>query len=77
MMRQMALVVLAATAMWGCERELPFESSLGQSINGYRVEGYVTDRLGVPLKNVRIALWYDFNPIDDQTPPVRDFLVDD
>jgi len=76
-MRRMALVALTAIAASGCERELPFESTVTQSISGYRVEGYVTDRLGMPLKDVRVGLWYDFNPIDDSTLPSRDFLVND
>lgn len=76
-MRKMALMVLAAIAASGCERELPFESSVNQSITGYRVEGYVTDRLGVPMKNVRIALWYDFVSIGNTAPPSRTLFVDD
>lgn len=76
-MRKMALMVLTVIVATGCERELPFESSVSQPIVGYRVEGYVTDRLGVPVKNVRITLWYDFDPIDDNSPPSRILFVDD
>jgi hypothetical protein len=76
-MRKMALMVLTVIAAAGCERDLPFESTVDQPIAGYRVEGYVTDRLGVPVKNVRIALWYDFDSIDDTTPPSRGLFVDD
>ena len=76
-MGDLALVALTAIAVSGCERELPFESSVSQSITGYRVEGYVTDRLGVPVKSVRITLWYDFVSIGNTNPPSHSLFVDD
>jgi len=76
-MRKCVLIVMTVMAAWGCERELPFEASVDESISGYRVEGYVTDRLGVPMKNVRITLWYDFFSIGNTNPPSRSLVVDD
>jgi hypothetical protein len=75
--RKLALALMAALSASGCERELPHEATVSQSITGYQIEGYVTDRLGVPVKNVRIALWYDFNPTDNTIAPSRSLYVDD
>lgn len=72
-----ALLLLATLGILGCERDLPFEATVDLSIQGYQVEGYVTDRLGVPMRNVRIALWYDFVPFGTNTPPSRSLYVDD
>ncbi len=74
---RLTLTLLAAVAASGCERELPFESKVNQSITGYQVEGYVTDRFGIPVKNVRVALWYDFSPLGNTIPPSRSLFVDD
>jgi hypothetical protein len=72
------LVVLAGVvSVIGCERDLPFMASADQPISGYQIEGYVTDKLGIPIKGLQIALWYDFDYIDSNTPPSRQFLVDD
>ena len=71
------LVLLAALGSSGCERDLPFEATVDLSIQGYQVEGYVTDRLGVPMKNIRIALWYDFVPLGTNTHHSRSLFVDD
>jgi hypothetical protein len=67
------LVILA-----GCERDLPYMgSAVDEPINGYRLEGYVTDKLGIPIRGLQIALWYDFEYVDSNNPPVRQFNVDD
>ena len=72
------LVVLAGMAgVIGCERDLPYMVSADQRISGYRIEGYVTDKLGIPIKGLKIALWYDLDYIDSNNPPSRQFLVDD
>jgi hypothetical protein len=72
------LVVLAGVAgVIGCERDLPYMVSADQPISGYRIEGYVTDKLGIPIKGLKIALWYDLDYIDSNNPPSRQFLVDD
>ncbi len=72
------LAVLAGVAgVIGCERELPFMVSADQPISGYQIEGYVTDKLGIPVKGLKIALWYDLDYVDSNTPPSRQFLIDD
>jgi len=71
------VVVAAFGGVTGCERDLPYMVPAVQPINGYQLEGYVTDRLGIPVKGLRIGLWYDFDPLDNSTPPSRQFFVDD
>lgn len=72
------LVILVGVAgVLGCERDLPYMASADQPVNGYQIEGYVTDKLGIPIKGLKIALWYDLDYIDSNTPPSRQFLVDD
>jgi len=71
------MAVLAVLGTFGCERELPYEPPHEQPIVGYRLEGYVTDRLGVPLRGVRVGLWYDYEFLDNVVPPVTRFVVDD
>jgi hypothetical protein len=72
------LVILVGMAgVLGCERDLPYMATADQPINGYQIEGYVTDKLGIPIKGLKIALWYDLDYIDSNTPPSRQFLVDD
>lgn len=63
--------------VWGCERDLPYEAPPEEPINGYRLEGFVTDRLGIPVRGLRIALWYDFDLVDNNPPPSQEFFVDD
>jgi hypothetical protein len=74
-MRLAIALVLGGTL--GCEREVPFEPTPDQPINGYQLEGYVTDRLGTPVRGLRIALWYDYGYIDSNDPPPRQFTVSD
>lgn len=72
----LALVGLVGfVGLIGCERDLPFTVPPPVPINGYQVEGYVTDRLGIPVKNLPIALWYEFDYVDGN-PPNRIFYVD-
>jgi hypothetical protein len=74
----MWLVILAGVAgVIGCERDLPYMVSADQPISGYQVDGYVTDKLGIPIKGLKIALWYDLDYIDSDSVPSRKFLVDD
>jgi hypothetical protein len=68
-------VVLTLVGGVGCEREVPFVVPPPVPINGYQIEGYVTDRLGIPVKNLPIALWYEFDYLDGN-PPNRLFYVD-
>jgi hypothetical protein len=71
------LLVLFLGTVLGCERELPFQSYQGKPIVGYQIEGYVTDHLGVPLKGIKVALWYDYEFVDTVRAPSTDFFVDD
>jgi hypothetical protein len=71
------LLVVLLEGVLGCQRELPFQPSPEQAIVGYQIEGYVTDHLGVPLKGVRVGLWYDYEFVDTLQPPSTTFLVDD
>lgn len=68
-------LALALVGMMGCERDLPFVVPPPTPISGYQIEGYVTDRLGIPVKNLPIALWFEFDYIDGN-PPNRSFYVD-
>ncbi len=70
-------VLVGMAGVIGCERELPFMVSADRPISGYQIEGYVTDKLGIPVKGLKIALWYDLDYIDSNTPPSRQFLIDD
>ena len=71
------IVLVGVAGVIGCERDLPYMVSADQPISGYRIEGYVTDKLGIPIKGLKIALWYDLDYIDSNTPPSRQFVVDD
>jgi hypothetical protein len=70
-------VVAVLGIMAGCERDLPFVAPTDNPITGYRIEGYVTDHLGVPLKGIQVALWYDYEFVDTLRPPSTTFFVDD
>jgi hypothetical protein len=71
------MIVVLLGAMLGCERELPYQVPSEKPVVGYQVEGYITDHLGVPLKGVRVALWYDYELVDTIRPPTPSFFVDD
>ena len=72
-----AVIVLAFAGAAGCERDLPFVVPPDQPVAGYHLEGYVTDRLGIPVKGLPIALWYDFDYLDSNPPPRGPFVVTD
>lgn len=75
-MRVFPLCLMFITLL-GCERELPYVAPAEKPISGYQLEGYVTDRLGIPLKGVRVGLWYDYEFVDATRPPAPTFYVDD
>ncbi len=68
-------LVPALCGVAACERDLPFVVPPPEPISGYQLEGYVTDRLGIPVKNLPIALWYEFDYVDG-IAPYRMFYVD-
>ncbi len=71
------MLVLLLGSVPGCERELPFQTSPEKPIVGYQIEGYVMDRLGTPLKGVRVGVWYDYEFVDTVQVPSANFFVDD
>ena len=71
----MSIVLLGGVL--GCERELPYQVSPENPIAGYQIEGYITDRLGTPLKGVRVGVWYDYEFVDTVRVPTPSFFVDD
>jgi hypothetical protein len=71
------LLVVLLGGVLGCQRELPYQPSPDQPTIGYQIEGYVTDHLGVPLRGVRVGLWYDYEFVDTLRPPSSAFFVDD
>jgi hypothetical protein len=68
---------LLLVMLLGCERELPYETPAEKPITGYQLEGYVTDRLGVPLRGVRVGVWYDYEFVDTLHTSIPSFFVDD
>jgi hypothetical protein len=70
-------LILGLGFLSGCERDLPYVTQSDQPISGFQLEGFVTDRLGTPVKGLRIALWYDYDFLDNNTPSSRIFVVDD
>jgi hypothetical protein len=64
-------------ALLGCERDLPYVAPAEKPIAGYQLEGYVTDRLGIPLKGVRVGLWFDYEYVDPTRQTIPPFYVDD
>ncbi len=71
------MLVLLLGGVVGCERDLPYVAPAEKPIVGYQVEGYITDHLGVPLKGVRVGLWYDYEFVDTLHLPSPSFYVDD
>jgi hypothetical protein len=71
------MLVALLVCVSGCQRDLPYQTSPEQPIAGYRIEGYVIDHLGVPLKGIRVGVWYDYEFVDTFQPPSSSFFVDD
>lgn len=59
----------------GCEREIPLASIGEPEISGYRIEGTLTDRLGTPYRDIPIQLFYDYEFVDSNDPPSKEFEV--
>lgn len=72
-----AMLLALLGSVLGCERELPFQASAEKPTVGYQIEGFVIDHLGVPLKGVRVAVWYDYEFVDTLQPPSSTFFVND
>ncbi len=59
----------------GCKREIPVLFGT-EPINGFRVEGSVSDALGRPLKDVQVRLFYDEFHLESTGPePSRSYTL--
>lgn len=59
--------------MVSCERPMPTDTT--KRIDGYRIEGKVTDRFKRPVASVEVRLVYYFNFVDTEPPPSRGIVV--
>jgi len=59
----------------GCDREIPILESFG--INGYEVQGTLTDQIGNPVPNASVYLDYTADLIDSGAVTTRRYLVQD
>ncbi|MBI4428829.1 MAG: hypothetical protein HY562_06890 [Ignavibacteriales bacterium] len=60
-------------AFLGCERDIGVNSS--QIISGYRIEGRVIDRIGNPVVKVDVRVFYNYEFVDYNTPPSKEYTV--
>lgn len=59
-MRRALLPIVAFTVVGlNCGREIPLESQPPTAVNGYRIEGTMSDGLGRPLMDLPVRLFYD------------------
>jgi hypothetical protein len=73
---QLVLTLLAISFMC-CEREVPPGLTGPSTISGYRIEGFVSDNLGNPVRGIAVALHYDYLLQDQGPPPSQIFQVTD
>ncbi|MBM4167879.1 MAG: hypothetical protein FJ215_01775 [Ignavibacteria bacterium] len=66
--------VAAAGFLLGCERDLPIDPS-SREVEGYLIEGRVTNRFGIPLTNIDIRLDFDLILVDQNDPAPRYYIV--
>ena len=59
----------------GCERDTQLLSV--DTTSGYKVQGSVTDRIGNPVVGVNVSVWYDYDLVDRNPAPSKDFAVTD
>jgi len=59
----------------GCERDTQLLSV--DSTNGYKIQGSVTDRIGNPVAGVNVSVLYDYELVDSNPAPPKDFTVTD
>lgn len=59
----------------GCERDTQLLSV--DTTTGYKVQGTVTDRIGNPVVGVNVSVWYDYDLVDRNPAPSKDFTVTD
>lgn len=68
-----SLALLMLAVVNGCEREIPVLGSSNSS--GYRIEGMVTDGQGRPIVGVQVRLSYQFEFVDTNPPPRKEYIV--
>lgn len=59
----------------GCERDTQLLSV--DTTAGYKIQGTVTDRIGNPVVGVNVSVWYDYDLVDRNPAPTKDFTVTD
>ncbi len=59
----------------GCQRQIPILES--PTINGYEVQGIVTDQLGNPIPHVQVYVDYDWTTVFNDTAATRTYVVSD
>ncbi len=59
----------------GCERDTQLLSV--DTTIGYKVQGTVTDRIGNPVVGVNVSVRYDYELVDRNPAPPKDFTVTD
>jgi len=69
------LVAFTVVFYLGCERDTQL-LSVDPTI-GYKVQGTVTDRIGNPVVGVNVRVWYDYDLVDRNPAPPKDFTVTD
>jgi len=72
-MKRVLAVFLFVLVCLGCERDIGVDSTL--VISGYRIDGRVIDRIGNPVANVEIILFYNYEYVDYITPPSKAYIV--
>lgn len=66
--------IAAVCILSGCEREIPVDTS-GREVDGYLIEGSVTNRFGTPLAHVDVKVDYDLILIDQNDPAPRYYEI--
>ncbi len=74
MKRRMWFMMVAAAVFVSCEREFLVPPQ-DEEIDGYEIRGTVRDRLGNPLRNIPIRIFYDFVLVENSPPPPTEFEV--
>jgi hypothetical protein len=59
----------------GCERDTQLLSV--ETTTGYKVQGRVSDRIGNPVAGVSVSVWYDYELVDRNPAPSKDFTITD
>lgn len=59
----------------GCQRDTQLLSV--DTTAGYKIQGIVTDRIGNPVAGVNVSVWYEYDLVDRNPAPSKDFSVTD